>query len=83
MRGLRDSGFTLVELALVLVIVGLLVGAIVKGWALLQNARAKRVLNDIKNLEVIIWGFYDRYARFSGDCNGDGIIGDLENLTGR
>jgi len=68
-------GFTLVELAIVLVIIGIILGAILKGQALIQNARAKRLQNDLKGLESMIWTYYDRQGRLSGDCNRDGIIG--------
>jgi len=70
-----EKGFTLIELAIVLVIIGIILGAILKGQALIQNARAKRVLNDMKGLEAMIWTFYDRYGYLPGDCNKDGIIG--------
>ncbi len=71
----RNGGFTLVELAIVLVIIGIILGAILKGQSLIQNARAKRVLNDMKGLEAMVWTFYDRYGFFPGDCNHDGTIG--------
>ena len=61
-------GFTLVELAIVLVIIGIILGAILKGQALIQNARAKRVLDDMKGLEAMVWTYYDRYGVFPGDC---------------
>ena len=70
----KNSGFTLIELAIVLVIIGIILGAILKGQALIQNARAKRVLNDMKGLEAMVWTFYDRYGYFPGDCDHNGII---------
>jgi len=69
-----SRGFTLVELAIVLVIIGIILGAILKGQDLINNARIKRTLNDIRGLEAVVWSFYDRYGRFPGDCNKDGII---------
>ncbi len=66
---LKDKkGFTLIELAIVLVIIGIILGAILKGQALIQNARAKRTLNDMKGLEAMVWTFYDRYGVLPGDC---------------
>lgn len=70
----REAGFTLVELAVVLVIIGIILGALMKGQALINNARAKRVFNDLKGLEAVIWSFYDRYGRFPGDCDKNGVI---------
>ncbi len=73
----NEKGFTLVELAIVLVIIGIILGAILKGQALIRNAKAKRTFNDMKGLEAMVWTFYDRYGRFPGDCpagSPDGII---------
>ena len=80
----REKGFTLVELAIVLVIIGIILGAILKGQALIRNARAKRTFNDMKGLEAMVWTFYDRYGRFPGDCPANapnGIINDRVSGT--
>jgi prepilin-type N-terminal cleavage/methylation domain-containing protein len=71
----KTRGFTLVELAIVLVIIGIILGAILKGTELINNAKVKRLQNDLKGLEAAIWTFYDRTGRMPGDCNGDGVIG--------
>ena len=73
MKGAK-KGFTLVELAIVMVIIGILIGAILKGQQLINNARVKRLQNDMRGLEAAMWSFYDRYGRFPGDCNRDGLI---------
>ena len=78
----RQGGFTLVELAVVLVIIGLLLGAVLKGQEMIQNAQAKRVENDIKQVEVWIQEHKDRTGRLPGDCTHDGLIGfDLGNVA--
>ena len=93
----RDGGFTLVELAIVLVVIGIIIGAVMKGQDLIKGARTKRFINKVKEWENIQWVFYDRYGRFAGDQNGDSVIGgghsygcsssgesvrkDLENAT--
>ena len=71
----KTRGFTLVELAIVLVIIGIILGAILKGTELINNSKVKRLQNDLRGLEAAIWTFYDRTGRMPGDCNGDGIIG--------
>ena len=71
---MRRKGFTLVELAIVLVIIGIILGAILKGQELINNARAKRVQNDMRGIEALLWTFYDRYGRFPGDCDRNGFI---------
>jgi len=70
----KTRGFTLVELAIVLVIIGIILGAILKGNELINNAKVKRLQNDLRGLEAAIWTFYDRTGRMPGDCDGDGII---------
>ncbi|GAB4389898.1 MAG: prepilin-type N-terminal cleavage/methylation domain-containing protein [Thermodesulfovibrionales bacterium] len=75
MKALREQrGFTLVELAIVLVIIGIILGAVLKGQALIDNAKAKRVQDDMKGLEAMIWTYFDRSNRLPGDCDMDGVI---------
>jgi prepilin-type N-terminal cleavage/methylation domain-containing protein len=77
---LKNRGFTLVELAIVLIIIGIILGAVLKGQDLINNAKAKRLLNDVKGMVTLQYTFYDRYRRFAGDGNNDGKI-DYENLS--
>ncbi len=79
-----ERGFTLVELAIVLVIIGIILGAILKGQEVIKNAQIKRLLNDMRGLEASVWTFYDRYGRMPADCNTNGIIDATtsNNLTG-
>jgi prepilin-type N-terminal cleavage/methylation domain-containing protein len=70
----QEQGFTLVELAIVLVIIGLLLGGVLKGKELINNAKAKRLLNDLRGVEALTLTFYDRYNRMPGDGNLDGLI---------
>lgn len=76
MKHLRSKGgFTLVELAIVLVIIGIILGAVLKGQELINNAKVKRLQNDLKGIEAAMWTYYDRVGRMPGDCNRDGNIG--------
>ena len=69
-------GFTLVELAIVLVIIGIILGAVLKGQDLIQNARAKKFVNATKAWEIAQWTYFDRKGKFTGDTDKDGKIGD-------
>lgn len=77
----KQGGFTLIELAVAMVIIGILLGAILKGQDMINNARGKTVLNDLKGMEALVWTFYDRKGTFPGDCDGDGIMGAAEAVS--
>ncbi len=79
MKKNSQKGFTLVELAIVLVIIGIILGAVIKGQDLIQNARAKKVTAKFKEWEITQWNFYDRKGRFAGDQDNSGLIGDDNN----
>jgi prepilin-type N-terminal cleavage/methylation domain-containing protein len=65
----RDKkGFTLVELALVLVIIGLLITGILKGEALIRNAKVKNVVNQKNTLTAAFYTYYDRFQYYPGDA---------------
>jgi prepilin-type N-terminal cleavage/methylation domain-containing protein len=59
-----SQGFTLVELALVLVIVGLLITGILKGEALIQNAKVKKLVKEKESLSAAFYTFFDRYGQY-------------------
>jgi len=77
----NQKGFTLIELAIVLVIIGIILGAVIKGQDLIQNARAKKVVAKVKEWEMAQWTFFDRKGRFAGDSDEDGKIGDGDVKT--
>lgn len=62
-----ESGFTLVELAVVMIIVGLLIGGILKGAELITNAQVASTVSQIKSLEAATSTFRDSYRAFPGD----------------
>ena len=73
-----EKGFTLVELAIVLVIIGIIIGAVMKGQDLIDNARAKKVITTANTWNMLTWAYMDRKGRFPGDnTNRDGIIGNI------
>lgn len=68
MKHLRSNkGFTLVELAIVLVIIGIILGAVLKGQELIYNAKVKRVQSQIKESIAAFYTYYDKYAYYPGD----------------
>lgn len=63
----KQSGFTLVELAIVLVIIGLILAAVLKGQEMIENAKVKNVVNDLKGVSVAYYAYQDRYKAIPGD----------------
>ncbi len=63
----KQSGFTLIELAIVLVIIGLLLGGVLKGQELINSAKVKNMASDFKNVQVYIYGYQDRFKALPGD----------------
>lgn len=84
----KESGFTLVEIAIVLVIIGLLVGGVLKGQEFIVQAKIRNVAEDLKNTSAAITGYRDRYRALPGDDAGTGrwsgmTAGDGDgNITG-
>src|SRR5512138_1576184 len=82
----KTQGFTLVEIAIVLVIIGLLLGGILKGQEMITQAKIKNVIADFSGVSAAFHGYQDRYRAIPGDDknafrwsgatpgNGDGIV---------
>ncbi len=78
----EEKGFTLIELAIVLVIIGIIIGAVLKGQDLIESARIKRFDNSVREWETAVWTYVDRKGQFPGDSAADGIIGNNESGAG-
>lgn len=93
---MRQKGFTLIELAIVLVIIGLLMGGVLKGQELINSAKVKNMAADFRNVPIYIYGYQDKFRALPGDDkaavshvgvttdqigNGDGVIKGDWNST--
>ncbi|HEY1290544.1 MAG TPA: prepilin-type N-terminal cleavage/methylation domain-containing protein [Burkholderiales bacterium] len=65
-----QKGFTLVEIAIVLVIIGLLLGGILKGQEMITQAKIKNVIADVTGVSAAMYGYQDRYRALPGDDKG-------------
>ena len=87
----NNNGFTLVEIAIVLVIIGLLLGGILKGQELINNAKVRAIADRQSSLKVAWFAFIDRFSALPGDYaqanvyitganpgDGNGLIADVE-----
>ncbi|MGD9952199.1 MAG: prepilin-type N-terminal cleavage/methylation domain-containing protein [Burkholderiales bacterium] len=68
----HQKGFTLVEIAIVLVIIGLLLGGILKGQEMITQAKIKNVIADFSGISAAYYGYQDRYRAIPGDDTGAG-----------
>lgn len=66
---MSHKGFTLVELAVVMIIIGLLLGGVLKGMEVVTNAELKRTVSDIKGMMAAHYTFTDMYRAIPGDMN--------------
>ena len=65
----RQSGFTLVEIAIVLVIIGLLLGGVLKGQELINSAKVKNLANDFRVIPTYVYAYQDKFKALPGDDN--------------
>ena len=63
----KQNGFTLIEIAIVLVIIGLLLGGVMKGQELINSAKVKNLATDFRNIPVYIYGYQDKFKALPGD----------------
>jgi prepilin-type N-terminal cleavage/methylation domain-containing protein len=67
MAKIRNSrGFSLIEMAIVLVIIGIIIAAIIKGQDLMTNSRAKQLTSAVSTYRTLAMAFLDRNGRFPG-----------------
>jgi type II secretory pathway pseudopilin PulG len=77
----KQTGFTLVEIAIVLIITGLLIGGILRGQELINSARARNMMDQKSSIQTAMVGFMNRYKAMPGDLTaaqrdfiGNGVI---------
>ncbi|MCA3069157.1 MAG: prepilin-type N-terminal cleavage/methylation domain-containing protein [Rhodocyclaceae bacterium] len=65
----HQRGFTLIEIAIVLVIIGLLLGGVLKGQELITSARVRNLISVQDGVKAAFFGFQDRFRAYPGDYN--------------
>lgn len=84
----NNKGFTLIELAIVLVIIGLILGSVLKGKDLINSAKQKNFYNSfLKNWQLSVASYYDRTGYVLGDSTINGgtataVNGVFDNISG-
>ena len=71
----KTSGFSLVELSIVLIIMGLLITAVTSGSSLISTAKITARINDFEKIKTSFHIFWSIRGKYPGDTNNDGSIG--------
>lgn len=87
----NQKGFTLVEIAIVLVIIGLLLGGVLKGQEMINSAKIKSDTDGLKSLQASAYAYRDRMGFYPGSArsadpadstlNGTVIIDDTSSAV--
>jgi prepilin-type N-terminal cleavage/methylation domain-containing protein len=75
----QQGGFTLIEIAIVLVIIGLLLGGVLKGQELITSARVRNMISQQDGIKAAYFGFLDRYRALPGDYSA--AVGNIKDVT--
>ena len=70
----KQGGFTMVELAIVLVIVGIILAAVLKGTDMINKAKIERLTADLRGLQGMLLEHEKRTGWLPGDCDQNGVI---------
>jgi prepilin-type N-terminal cleavage/methylation domain-containing protein len=76
----HQKGFSIVEIAIVLVIVGVLIGGVLQVQSLMANAKVKKVMKDLEGVSSASFAYRDRTSYMAGDTSGDGKIDSIANF---
>jgi prepilin-type N-terminal cleavage/methylation domain-containing protein len=63
----KQHGFTLVEIAIVLVIIGILLGGILKGQEMITQGKIRSIEKEMDSISIAILSYQDRYKALPGD----------------
>lgn len=63
----KNQGFTLVEISIVLVIIGLILGGILNAQSVIRNAQTKDTIKAVNDMTAAARQFFDRYGMWPGD----------------
>jgi prepilin-type N-terminal cleavage/methylation domain-containing protein len=77
----HQQGFTLIEIAIVLVIIGLLLGGVLKGQELIQNARVRNIISQQEGVRAAYFGFQDRFRGVAGDYPAANALANIPGVA--
>ncbi len=83
-RTYNNIAFSLIELSIVLIIIGLLVAGVTGGQSLIESAKQRSFIAELRNFDTAVNTFYSLKNRLPSDVNNDGRIGQYsgDNYNG-
>jgi prepilin-type N-terminal cleavage/methylation domain-containing protein len=79
--GRKQRGFTLVEMSVTMAAAGLLFSAVTTGQDLIEQAKATKLITDVKTVEAQLQQYTQLKGRLPGDCDADGVIDYAADAT--
>lgn len=70
----KSNGFSLIELSIVLIIIGLIIVGIVGGASLIRSAKTVALINELRGYDTAVNAFYVAKGRLPGDVNEKGTF---------
>ncbi len=67
MRAKAQQGWTLLEIVLLILIVGLILAGVMKGQEMITSAKVKRIAGQLDEIRAAYLGFQDRFKALPGD----------------
>jgi len=77
---MRNKGFTLIEIAIVITIIGLLMGGVIKGMSLIQSAKVSNAITLAQDISVAVNAFKQQYHMLPGDMLIDNAAPEIPNV---
>ena len=76
---LNNKGFSLIELSIVLIIIGLLVAGITGGASLIKSAELRAVMSEVRNYQTAVNAYYTATGKLPGGLDDTGLNSDKIN----
>ncbi|MDR2782132.1 MAG: prepilin-type N-terminal cleavage/methylation domain-containing protein [Holosporaceae bacterium] len=79
-----NKGFSLIEVAIAVVVISIVASFVMKGKELINSAKLRSVINQVNTFKVAVQGFVDKFGMLPGDFNAahEMILDSLQNGSG-